>query len=263
MNLLHLEHARVLRETRAVVADLSLELEAGEVLGILGPNGAGKSSLLRALVSLLPLEASRAELAGEPLATLDPLARARRVGYLPQSPQILWPLSVHDVVRLGRRPHAGLATPTEDATAVATALATFGLVDHATRDASRLSMGEQMRVHLARLAAGAPSLWLVDEPTAALDPRAQLQVLSELKRVASRGAGVMIVLHDLPLAARYCDRVLVMQEGREVVCAAPALALSDSVLAEVFGVGGLRQATGGLDALVGITELDSAGEPTP
>ena len=258
MSLLTLTAVSARLGQRAVLEALSLSLQAGEVLGVVGPNGAGKSSLLRAIAGLLPLQHGEVWFTGQALSTLDRQARARSLGYLPQNPQILWPLTVRELVALGRRPHAGLASAAADAAAIDAALEAFELTGFAARPARALSGGEQMRVHLARLHAGQHALLLVDEPTAALDPRAQLQVLTALRALAAAGCGVLLVLHDLPLAARYCDRLLVLADGQAVVCDSPAVALSDARLAAVFGVRGIWQQTAQNPRLLGITTLEPA-----
>lgn len=258
MSLLTLTAVSARLGQRAVLEALSLSLQAGEVLGVVGPNGAGKSSLLRAIAGLLPLQHGEVWFAGQALSTLDRQARARSLGYLPQNPQILWPLTVRELVALGRRPHAGLASAAADAAAIDASLEAFELTGFAARPARALSGGEQMRVHLARLHAGQHALLLVDEPTAALDPRAQLQVLTALRALAAAGCGVLLVLHDLPLAARYCDRLLVLADGQAVVCDSPAVALSDARLAAVFGVRGIWQQTAQNPRLLGITTLEPA-----
>ena len=258
MSLLTLTAVSARLGQRAVLEALSLSLQAGEVLGVVGPNGAGKSSLLRAIAGLLPLQHGEVWFAGQALSTLDRQARARSLGYLPQNPQILWPLTVRELVALGRRPHAGRASAAAAAAAIDAALEAFELTGFAARPARALSGGEQMRVHLARLHAGQHALLLVDEPTAALDPRAQLQVLSALRALAAAGCGVLLVLHDLSLAARYCDRLLVLADGQAVVCDSPAIALSDARLAAVFGVRGIWQQTAQNPRLLGITTLESA-----
>ena len=213
---------------------------------MIGPNGAGKSSLLRALAGLLPVAQGEIELDGVPLFSRSPTARARLVGYLPQSPRLEWPLPVREAVALGRRA-LGLGGANDPA--VGAALEQFALTDLAAADASRLSGGEQMRVHLARLAAGEHRVLLVDEPTASLDPRYQLQVLAQLRTLARGGCALLLVLHDLALATRYCDRVLVLAEGQQRALGAPEEVLTDGLLAEVFKVRGERNADGSLSAL--------------
>jgi len=233
---------------RRVLGPVSLGLAAGRVLGVVGPNGAGKSTLLRALAGLLP-HVGTVELLGRALATIPPRERARAIGYLPQDPEIAWPLSTRELVALGRLPHGESEA---DDLQVTQALEVLGLAPLAARNVLSLSGGERMRAHLARLAAGAHRVLLIDEPTASLDPGYQLEVLDYLRRLTRDGAAVLIVLHDLPLAARYCDDLLVLAEGRCVAQGTPAAVLDDALLAAVFGVRGVRAALDGAQALVGI-----------
>ena len=173
------------------------------------------------------------------LRGLDPKARARAVAYLPQGHEAHWPLPARDIVALGRLPH-GAGDPTRlsatDAAAVEEAMRLADVVALADRPVTRLSGGERARVAMARvLAVGAP-LILADEPTAALDPRHQLDVMRVLRGAAQAGATVIAVTHDLGLAARFADRVLVMSEGGLVVAAEPDVALAPDVLRRVFGI---------------------------
>jgi len=147
--------------------------------------------------------------------------------------------------------------------AVEAALGALGLAIHATRDVRTLSGGEAMRAHLARLAAGEHRVLLVDEPTASLDPGYQLEVLEYLRGLAAAGHSALLVLHDLPLAARYCDRVLVLEAGQIVREGLPATALDDELLARVFKVRGIRARVDGGDVLVGISSLPSHHEHAP
>ncbi len=230
---------------------LSLTLAAGRVLGIIGPNGAGKSTLLRALAGLIP-HTGEVELLGRALATCAARERARGIGYLPQDPSVAWPLATRELVALGRLPHGEIEA---NGLAVTQALQALGLAPLAERKVQTLSGGERMRAHLARLAAGAHRVMLIDEPTASLDPGYQLEVLDYLRRLARDGAAIAIVLHDLPLAARYCDQLLVLAAGRSVAQGAPAQLLDDALLAEVFGVRGIRAVLDGGNTLVGISPL--------
>ncbi|MGE3773288.1 MAG: ABC transporter ATP-binding protein, partial [Gammaproteobacteria bacterium] len=184
-----------------------------------------------------------------PFAATPARARARAIGYLPQDPEVAWPLSTRELVALGRLPYGEGA---DDEAKIAQALAALGLTSLAARDALSLSGGERMRAHLARLAAGTHRVLLIDEPTASLDPGYQIEVLGYLQQLARDGAAVLIVLHDLPLAARYCDELLVLAEGRAVAHGAPARVLDDALLAAVFGVRGIRTTLDGARALVGI-----------
>lgn len=240
--------------TRRVLGPVSLSLAAGRVLGVVGPNGAGKSTLVRALAGL-QRHAGSVELLGRPLAATAARERARAIGYLPQDPEIAWPLSTRELVALGRLPHHGVDA---DDTLVSQALDDLGLAPLAARNVLSLSGGERMRAHLARLAAGAHRVLLIDEPTASLDPGYQLEVLDYLRRLTRDGAAVLIVLHDLPLAARYCDDLLVLAEGRCVAQGPPAAVLDDALLAAVFGVCGIRAPLDGARALVGIRAATTA-----
>lgn len=238
----------VARGARRVLGPLSLTLAAGRVLGVVGPNGAGKSTLVRALAGLLPHTGDVA-LLGRPLRAWAADERARAVGYLPQDPEIAWPMSTRELVALGRLPHGDI----DHADAlVGSALDALGLGALAAREVSTLSGGERMRAHLARLAAGGHRVLLIDEPTASLDPGYQLEVLDYLRRLTRNGAAVLIVLHDLPLAARYCDELLVLAAGNAAAHGAPATVLDDHLLETVFGVRGIRATVDDTNALVGI-----------
>nr|WP_314075245.1 ABC transporter ATP-binding protein [uncultured Roseococcus sp.] len=219
--------------------DASATLRAGEVLGIVGPNGAGKSTLLRAMAGLPPAPLSgQVQLAGTPLGRLAPAVLARRRGYLPQGDGIAWPLRLHDLVALGRLPWGGA-----DANgAVASALASMGLEGLAEREVTTLSGGERRRALLARVIAGEPEAILADEPTAGLDPGAALEVMATLRALAHRGgAGVALVVHDLNLALRFCDRLVLVAAGTIAAEGRPSEVLARA--AEAFQVQ-LHLATG-------------------
>jgi iron complex transport system ATP-binding protein len=221
-----------------VLKSVSLRAAAGEVLGLVGPNGAGKTALLRCAAGLAERHGGAVRLADEDLRGLPLQVRARRVAYLPQSRDVAWPLSVADTVALGRIPHRGLgrASAAVDAAAVGAALARVGLAPLARRRLDTLSGGEVALALLARaLAVEAPVL-LLDEPCAALDPRHQLAAMALFRNLAAEGACVCVVLHDLALAARFCDRVAVLDHGRLVAEGPPDTALDDTTLARVYGI---------------------------
>jgi iron complex transport system ATP-binding protein len=261
MTRLSAEGLEVVRDSHKLLANVHCALRGGELLGVCGPNGAGKSTLLRALCGLDAAAAGRVTLDGEPIATLSPRLRARRIAYLPQGPQVVWPLTVTELVALGRFPHhrrwPQLAR--EDRDAVADAMRRTALTALAGRDVTSLSGGERMRVHIARLLAGGGAVVLADEPTASLDPRFQLEILALLRQLAADGVAVGVVLHDLVLASRYCSRVLVLAHGRVVADGAPRTVLNDALLAEVFGVGGEWHADG---VLLGLRP-SAAAHPDP
>jgi iron complex transport system ATP-binding protein len=239
---------------RIAVRPLSVTLPAGELVALVGPNGAGKSSLLKAIASLLP-HAGTARWDGTVLGGLDARVRARLVAYLAQSPALHWPMAATDLVGLGRLPHRGYGSaPTNtDREATSWALAQTEATALAERSVDRLSVGERARVLLARaLAVRAPVL-LVDEPIAMLDPYHQLQIMAVLRAYArgepdasgaathdrnhsSNGALVIAVLHDLALAARFCTRVLLLDQGVVVNDGLPAQALSAVALERHYRV---------------------------
>jgi iron complex transport system ATP-binding protein len=220
-----------------VVDGASLDLRTGELTALVGPNGAGKTTLIRACAGLVPAE-GRVMLGDRALGSLSLRERARIVAYLPQGHVFHWPMSVAAVVALGRHPHADPFSPSEaaDRAAAARALSACAVDVFATRSVSTLSEGERARVALARALATEAPVLLADEPTAALDPRHQLVVMELLRQIAHNGGAVLAIVHDLTLAARYADRVLVMDRGRIVADAAPGEALSRERIAAVFGV---------------------------
>ena len=221
---------------RTIVEGAGLVLAPGELVGLIGPNGAGKSTLIRALAGIVPHQGT-VQLGGVPAGRLTRRERARRLAYLPQKRSVAWAVTVREVVALGRHPFRGRFAQDSagDRAAVADALAAIEAADLADRPANALSGGETARVLLARaLAVGAPLL-LADEPVAALDPYHQLQVMEVLRRRADAGAGVLAVLHDLTLAARFCDRLVVMREGRILGEGPPAM-LDAAMLGRVYRI---------------------------
>jgi iron complex transport system ATP-binding protein len=223
-------------ETRIAVHATTVALEPGALVALVGPNGAGKSTLLRALAGLVPHDGA-VTWRNAPLARLDAKTRARTVAYLPQDPPVHWPLPASEVVALGRLPHRayGAEQSSADEAAVRAAMRETDTLEFAARSVNRLSVGERARVLLARaLAVEAPVL-LVDEPIAMLDPYHQLDVMRTLRAYATESDGpgarlVVAVLHDLGLAARFCDRVLLMNEGKVVGDGPPDATLSSAAI---------------------------------
>jgi iron complex transport system ATP-binding protein len=241
---------------RNIVRDASLALRAGEFTVLVGPNGAGKTTLVRALAGLIG-SAGAITLGDNPLPSLSEKERAKRLAYLPQGHIFHWPLAVAAIVALGRMPHRDAFTPLTDAdrAAVSRAIAATQLEAFATRPITTLSGGERARVAIARaLATDAPIL-LADEPTASLDARHQLKVMGLLRDAAHRGTAVLAVIHDLALAARFADRVIVMNDGRIVADDVPARALTAERIGEVFGVAVGRMDTPEGPALIPLSPL--------
>ncbi|TNE59645.1 MAG: ABC transporter ATP-binding protein [Alphaproteobacteria bacterium] len=198
-----------------ILRDVSLCLRGGEVLGLIGPNGAGKSTLLRALLGLVDCEGV-VTYDGAPLDEIPLGERARKVAYAPQGAPVHWPLTVETLVGLGRVPHQTPHQPmsAEDQAAVARVLEATDCAHLKDRAVLSLSGGERANVMLARaMAVEAPFLF-ADEPVASLDPYHQLSVMETLEQEAARGAGVVVVLHDIALALRFCDRLCVLNGGR-------------------------------------------------
>ena len=227
---------------RLVVQDASFSLPRGSLTALIGPNGAGKTTLLRALCGLLPV-AGIVRIDNDMLENLPVRERARRFAYLPQGHMVHWPLPVRDVVALGRFPHGATdpsRLPPHDAAAVERAMRATDIVELADRRVTEISGGERSRAIVARVLAVEAPVILADEPTASLDPRHQIEVMRLLRDAADGGTLAMVVTHDLGLAARFADTVIVMQAGRLAIVGPPAQALSSDTLAEVFGIDAFR-----------------------
>lgn len=242
--MLRADNLCVRRGAAMVLADVDLRLQPGEVLGVLGPNGAGKSTLLGALCGELHADGGSVSLNERPLAAWPAQERARRLAVLPQSSTLNFAFPVRDVVAMGRLPHdTGRA---RDAEIVDLALGAADAGHLCGRSYLALSGGERQRVHLARVLAqlwpgGAGRNLLLDEPTSALDPLHQHTTLQAVRDFAGQGAAVLVILHDLNLAARYCDRILLLQQGRPHAFGTPEEVLQAGPLQAVFGLDVLIQ----------------------
>lgn len=234
----------VARAGRCILHDVSLYLQPGQVLGVLGPNGVGKSSLLGVLNGELTPSDGQVLLDDQPLACWQGRQRARRLAVLPQNSSLSFAFSVEQVVSMGRMPHDTGAQA--DADIVRRVLQAVDAEHLAGRNYLQLSGGERQRVHLARVLA---QLWpgadgqvlLLDEPTSMLDPLHQLSVLDAVRGFADHGASVLIILHDLNLAARYCDQLLLLGDGGVQASGTPHQVLQPASLHQVFGVDVLVQ----------------------
>ncbi|HEV7336489.1 MAG TPA: ABC transporter ATP-binding protein [Bosea sp. (in: a-proteobacteria)] len=223
---------------KPVLRGIDLTLRAGEMVGLIGPNGAGKTTLLRVLADLLAAEAGSVRYDGLTAKALGRQTLAQRIAFLAQGGTVHWQLRAGAVVALGRLPHrrpfADLGP--SDRAAIARAMDAADVTAFAERTLDSLSGGERMRVLLARaLAVEAPML-LADEPLAGLDPLHQLEAMALLRRTAHAGAGVVVVLHDLSLAGRFCDRLVLLDQGRVLADGSPDTVLDDANLARAFGI---------------------------
>jgi len=232
------EALRVSLGSRQVLHGIDARFEPGGMIGVIGPNGAGKSTLARALLGLVPAEAGAVTIDGAPVASMPRSALARQVAYLPQGQTLHWPLTVERLVGLGRLPHLAPFSrlAPADAAAIERAMAKTDIAAFRARTATELSGGERARVMLARaLAVEAPAL-IADEPLAALDPGHQIEVMELLAAEAHAGALVVVILHDLTMAARHCDRLLLLDRGRIAADGPPAVVLDERRLADVYGI---------------------------
>ena len=234
--------------------DVSAALRPGEITAIVGPNGAGKSSLLACLAGLLAPSSGEVLLGEGSLSGLSPQARAQAIGYLPQSPEVAWDVSVETLVALGRLPWRD-----RDAGAIDAALATMELTDLRLRPVSRLSGGERARALMARVLAGGPRWILADEPLANLDLAHQQALLGVLRGQAAAGTGVVMVMHGLAEAMNHADRVLVLFEGHLLADGPPEAVLDLAMIRRAWGIDARWLGEPSQRAL--IVELTSARAP--
>jgi len=222
------------RGGRKLLDDVSLELHAGEVLALLGPNGAGKSTLLGVLSGDTAPDGGDVEFRGRPISewTLPELARRRSV--LLQDNQIMFPFTVHQVVEMGRAPWRRTPLEDDDNEAIAEAIAAADIAHLGNRRVPSLSGGERARVGFARVIAGRTGVLMLDEPTAALDLGHQETLLQLTRERAAAGDAVLVVLHDLNLAAAYADRIALLRDGQIFACGAPAEVLTAETVSDVY-----------------------------
>ncbi|WP_235782004.1 ABC transporter ATP-binding protein [Paenibacillus senegalensis] len=209
----------------------------GQFVSIVGPNGAGKTTLIKCLASIYKTRQGTVELEGQPLAAIPPRERAKKIGYVPQNTAMSFPLTVMETVLLGRKPYVRWGISRKDLDLVQHILEDLQLSDMADRYVDELSGGERQKVFIARALAQQPDVLLLDEPIAALDIRHQLSVLEKVKELVRRDQKLAImILHDLELASRYSDHIVLLRKGEIFAAGAPADVLTESHLQEVYGV---------------------------
>jgi iron complex transport system ATP-binding protein len=223
---------------RAVLQDVAFEVEAGRFFIIIGPNGSGKTTLLKLLVGLLHLKSGRIELLSRDIRRYSARSLACRIAYVPQNVPVEFPFSVTQVVLMGRAPHLGLLgfEGEADLAMARDAMAITG-VDHlAHRRLDQLSGGERQRVFIARAICQQPRILLLDEPTAALDLSYQVRLMDLMERLKNeQQVTIVMVSHDLNMAAMYADRLLLLSKGRVARQGTPGQVIDFALLEEVYG----------------------------
>jgi iron complex transport system ATP-binding protein len=222
------------RSGRKLLDDMSLDLHAGEVLALLGPNGAGKSTLMGVLSGDVDPDSGAVEFRDRPIGDWSLPELARRRSVLLQDNQIMFPFTVHQVVEMGRAPWRRTPLEDDDNEAIAAAIAAADIAHLGNRRVPSLSGGERARVGFARVVAGRTGVLMLDEPTAALDLGHQETLLRLMRERAAAGDAVLVVLHDLNLAAAYADRIALLREGRVFACGTPAEVLTAETVSDVY-----------------------------
>lgn len=234
--LIQAKNLTITRQGKTVLEALSFDAEAGMHIGLIGANGAGKSTLLQSLAGHLSPTSGQASLSGGDIHRLSLKERAQKIGYLPQERPFHWPITVKEAVSLARLPH-GFSfnlTEAENDEAIEAALKKTDIAALSDRSVQTLSGGEKARTHLARLLAGGAPILLADEPITALDPAHALAMLALLREEAKNGRLVISALHDLGLAARFCDRLLLLKDGRLIKDGTPKEILTPTLLEEAY-----------------------------
>lgn len=237
MSLLSVDQVSVRLDGQTILRDVDFDLSAGRWVGLIGPNGSGKTTLLRAIGALIAFD-GRIHLEGQAVEALPAQERARRLAYVRQAPSLTFDFTVEQLVLLGRAPHRGWmqAYQPADRTRVRSALARVDLKGFAGRSVMSLSGGELQRVFLAQALVQEADLLLLDEPTSHLDVHYQFSFMEQVRALVAEGRSVLTVFHDLELAARHAERLLVLKEGRLVEDGPPDEVLTPDFIADVFGM---------------------------
>ena len=220
-----------------VLKDVSIELAESEMLGVVGPNGAGKSTLLRCIDRILTPRKGSILLDGQEIKTMNRIELAKKMGYIPQSTTSIFSATVFDIVLIGRRPHISWRSSDEDTEKVLEILQMLNIEEFAMRDINELSGGQQQKVFIACALTQEPDVLLLDEPTSNLDIRHQLEVMDIIKNIVrEKGIAAIMAIHDLNLAARYADRIIMMNSGNIFAAGDPASVLTSENIKHVYGV---------------------------
>jgi len=252
MNELKIDNLSLELGGTTILEDISATVKRGEIIGLIGPNGAGKSSLLRSILGLVAIKRGSVIIDGGNVEALSLKERARKMAYAAQGSPVHWPLLVEHIVGLGRVPHLNpwQKLTDDDYEVIDQAMKETDCTHLKGRLITTLSGGERARVLLARvLATNAPYI-MADEPVASLDPAHQLQVMEILKSLTLSNCGMMVVMHDLSLALRYCDRLILLDKGTMIGQDTPDKILSDENLTQVFGISATRWVENGDSFLI-------------
>ncbi|PVX24429.1 MAG: ABC transporter ATP-binding protein [Candidatus Bathyarchaeum sp.] len=235
---------------------VKLEVSLGEVLGIVGPNGSGKSTLLKCMNRVLKPTQNTILIDGKDVTTIGLKDLAKLMGYVPQNSKNIFPFTVFDVVLMGRRPYIQWSLGHKDKEIVAQILEYLGIGDLGMRYFNELSGGEQQKVIIARALAQQPEIMLLDEPTSSLDIRHQLEILCILRTLAkSNHCSVIISIHDLNLASRFSDRLLLLKNGSIFAVGTPDLVMTEENIESVYGI--KSKVTKSVVGLPQVTPLES------
>ena len=231
------EHVSQKYGSHEVLHDIDFEAKSGEVLALLGPNGSGKSTLIKTIADILTPKSGTINIDGTDMREIDPIDRAKMIGYVPQYFHYTPFTTVLDTVLIGRRPYMSWSVSDDDLDIVDKALSVMSITDLSDRFVNELSGGQRQRVFIARALAQAPSFFLFDEPTSSLDLRHQLETVSTMRDVVHKeDSGMIIALHDLNLALRYTDKVLLLKDGEMYAYGTPEDVLTVESVRDVYGV---------------------------
>lgn len=220
-----------------VFSDLDFHVDTGETVTVLGPNGTGKTTLIRTLCGVMPPRTGTVRLDGVPLDDIEPRELAKSIGYIPQNQSSMGYTSVFNSVLIGRRPYAQLNYSRTDVEETARAMEVMGVTDLADRRITNISGGQRQKVQIARAIAQNPRIYFMDEPTSALDLHNQTHTMKIMNRLKEeRGVGVVIALHDLNLALRYSDRIVVMKDGHVYSEGEPLEVITPRMISDVYGM---------------------------
>ncbi|MDR0439178.1 MAG: ABC transporter ATP-binding protein [Methanocalculaceae archaeon] len=220
-----------------ILHDISFTADSGEVVALLGPNGSGKSTLIKTIANIFPPASGKILIDGVDAVAIDPIDRAKLIGYVPQYFHFTPFTTVLDTVLIGRRPYMSWVVTDDDLAVVDKSLATMYVSDFAGRFVNELSGGQLQRVFIARTLAQQPMIYLFDEPTSSLDLRYQLKIVSAMQQIVHDEKSCMLIaLHDLNLAMRYADKVVVLKDGKIYACGTPDEVLTEETIRVVYGV---------------------------